>query len=59
MKSIFKKVDSHGQARGTKTYTLSANNKRIHPRLKAWSSAWLASFSGNPYASTASMKGRL
>jgi hypothetical protein len=36
-------VDSHGQARGTKTYTLSANNKRIHSRLKAWSSAWFAS----------------
>ena len=30
-------VDSHGQARGTKTYALSANDKRIHPCLKAWS----------------------
>ena len=38
-------VDSHGQARGTKTYTRCANYKRIHPRLKAWSSVGLA-FSG-------------
>ena len=36
-------VDSHGQARGTKIYTLRVDKKRIHPRLKTWSSAWLAS----------------
>jgi len=29
-------VDSHGQARGTETYTRCANFKRIHPRLKTW-----------------------
>jgi len=38
-------VDSHGQTRGTKIYTLRVDNEHIHPRLKVWFSVWLA-FSG-------------
>ena len=60
-------VDSHGQARGTKIYMLRMDNKRIHPRLKAWSSVWLASSGtrgvytvvGSYTANVMSMKGRL
>jgi hypothetical protein len=33
------RVDSHGQTSSTNIYTLSTDNKRIHPRLKTRSSA--------------------
>jgi len=42
-------VDSHGQARGTQIYTLHVNDKRIHTRLKAWSSALPCVTRGNLY----------
>jgi len=51
-------MDSHGQTRGAKIYTLRVYDKRIHPRLKAWSSVCLASLVGIYTVSTASMKGR-
>jgi hypothetical protein len=39
----YSNVGSHRQARDTKIYTLRVDKKRTHPRLKTWSSAWLAS----------------